>query len=346
MEVSKKNNNNNNNNVVRPYVRSKVPRLRWTPDLHRCFVHAIDRLGGQHKATPKLVLQLMDVRGLTISHVKSHLQMYRSMKIDNHTRQDKSFTQQRKQAFENHHNNNASTTTNYIIEEEKQNVGLYLSSPNSTNHVHHPSISAGFTPSKRARKEEEIKSTSSSSKVMMMMMMREKMECSQRQRMRIMSEAEEEERVRKNTKLYCMLDDYKSQQQGSIYKNNNNSKSQTKELRIMLKHDDNEKTKEEEEEENQLGLSFLRCQQQEQQQQHVLHHQDHVYNLHHLLAVQTDQSHFLDLQEAAMAYEQEDQIQDQYFRNKENDEELAVGRRNEDQGLSLSLSLQQKPLHC
>ncbi|CAJ2660059.1 unnamed protein product [Trifolium pratense] len=67
---------------VRQYVRSKMPRLRWTPDLHLSFVHAIERLGGQERATPKLVLQLMNVRGLSIAHVKSHLQMYRSKKLD------------------------------------------------------------------------------------------------------------------------------------------------------------------------------------------------------------------------------------------------------------------------
>lgn len=52
-------------------------RRCWSQEMHKCFVDALQQLGGADFATPKQIRGLMKVDGLTNDEVKSHLQKYR-----------------------------------------------------------------------------------------------------------------------------------------------------------------------------------------------------------------------------------------------------------------------------
>jgi len=60
--------------------RSEFPRrmrIKWTPPLHDKFVKAAAAHGGPWKATPSKIIAEMDIPGLNLCHIKSHLQKYR-----------------------------------------------------------------------------------------------------------------------------------------------------------------------------------------------------------------------------------------------------------------------------
>ncbi|GLJ55398.1 hypothetical protein SUGI_1431280 [Cryptomeria japonica] len=66
--------NGNEKGEKRKYIKSLMPRIRWTSDLHDSFLRAVQQLGGPNKASPKQLVELMGVEGLTHPQVKSHLQ--------------------------------------------------------------------------------------------------------------------------------------------------------------------------------------------------------------------------------------------------------------------------------
>ncbi|CAH8314753.1 unnamed protein product [Eruca vesicaria subsp. sativa] len=59
------------------HIQKKEQRRRWSQDLHRKFVDALQKIGGSQVATPKQIRDMMKVDGLTNDEVKSHLQKYR-----------------------------------------------------------------------------------------------------------------------------------------------------------------------------------------------------------------------------------------------------------------------------
>lgn len=98
------------------------PRLKWTPELHLRFVDAVNQLGGADKATPKALMRVMGIPGLTLYHLKSHLQKYRLGK----SQQSETYPNMKNQDYKAPNNRRDPQFKEEIVEENQNQMNESL----------------------------------------------------------------------------------------------------------------------------------------------------------------------------------------------------------------------------
>ncbi|KAF0980456.1 hypothetical protein FDP41_013670 [Naegleria fowleri] len=135
----------------------KPKRLVWTPSLHDLFVKAVDKLG-LYEARPKEILQLMNVDHITTTHIKSHLQKYRSQFKKGNGANQNVAPSNSSNSLNNQEENSADGTgdeqdvasarlspTRVHVKSEQQSTTSHSSSSSSSGHHPHVNNQANMT---------------------------------------------------------------------------------------------------------------------------------------------------------------------------------------------------------